>query len=320
MQSKAWNSSNNLSVTNAFFKKGAAFVFKSIFAKNCKLLPMKKVFALALTLIISLSIYAQNDPSWLAVSASKKGSIEVHYFDNYPFSYKNEFNEAAGIEIEILKEFSRWLEENKGVKLSLTFKHQPSFKKFYEAVKNVDNGLIGAGSASITEERKKEVGFSSAYMRNRSIFITRLEVPTIRTYKEVTSILDGKVGLVISSSIYENELMEIKKNYYPSMRVEFMDNQRDLLNEIEKDGNYFGMVDIISYWAFVQEKGGVLKAHRELSKATDYLGFLLPKNSDWHRPLNEFLEGGFGFIATKRYQDILTKYLGYEIMKSVELY
>ena len=51
----------------------------------------------------------------------------------------------------------------------------------------------------------------------------------------------------------------------------------------------------------------------------EYLGFIMPKNSMHGANINEFFESGFGFTSTKVYHQILEKYLGYEIIESVEI-
>jgi len=62
-----------------------------------------------------------------------------------------------------------------------------------------------------------------------------------------------------------------------------------------------------------------LKIHKVFTEAKEYLGFILPKKNEHEVYLNEFFESGFGFTSTKVYHQILEKYLGFEIIESVEI-
>ena len=79
-------------------------------------------------------------------------------------------------------------------------------------------------------------------------------------------------------------------------------------------------MDIIAYRELIKNSDKYFKIHRELSMGGESFGFLLPKNSEWLPLINEFMEGGFGFTATRRYREILENYLGYEVISTVELF
>ena len=103
-----------------------------------------------------------------------------------------------------------------------------------------------------------------------------------------------------------------------------MDSElNDRLNKIEKivsDNNYFGYVDIVAYWAFLKNNPSkFLKIQKVFNEPKEYLGFIMPKKSTHLNSINEFFESGFGFTSTKAYHQILEKYLGYEIIESVEI-
>ena len=59
--------------------------------------------------------------------------------------------------------------------------------------------------------------------------------------------------------------------------------------------------------------------HTLANVQNEYFGFIFPESSDWNRAINEFLESGFGFTATKKYREILQKHLGEEVIEYVEL-
>lgn len=282
---------------------------------------MKKVMLLWAVLLVSLTSFAQvEDPSWKSALKTKKSEITVMYFENYPFTYKNAEGEMAGIEVEILQDFVKWCQETKGIDISLKFEQSKSFAAFYDKIKTMDNGVVGLGSVSMTNQRKTEVKFTAPYMKNKSILVSQLSVPTARVFDDFEKNFNEMTALVIQGSSHEEELKEIKDLHHPKMRVKYMTTPKELLQQIFEDKSYYGYVDLISYWSFVTERCCVMKIHREVSLKPDYFAFVLPKTSDWVMPFAEFFEGGFGYTATENYRKILEKYLGYEIINSVELY
>lgn len=283
---------------------------------------MKKtlLFCFSVLLIATQAIGQVTDQSWLNATKQKEVILDVNYYENYPFAYEDEIGNVMGIEVDILKSFVTWCAETKGVEVKLRFKKYDSFAGFYDNTKAMDNGTVGLGSVAITPQRKSEVLFTPPYMKNRSILVSNFEIPTVRMFDDFSTNFEGKTVLVIQGTIHEKELMEIKKLHFPKMRVKYVETPKELLQMVFEDKQYFGYVDLISYWAFVQERCCVLKIHRDVSLEPDYFAFVLPKNSDWRLAFVEFFEGGFGFTATEEYRSILEKYLGYEVIESVELY
>ena len=76
-----------------------------------------------------------------------------------------------------------------------------------------------------------------------------------------------------------------------------------------------------SCWNYEPKKNPskFLKIHKILNVPNESFGFIMPKSSVHSQYINEFFESGFGFTATKVYHQILEKYLGNEIIESVEI-
>lgn len=271
--------------------------------------------------VVTLVSYAQKPvfQSWQKVAEQRSGQLNVMYFENYPFAYSSEKGEVLGIEADIIREFAKWLADYKGVQLAVNFKKYEGFSTFYESIKDGGNGMIGAGSVTITNERKKFVKFSSPYLKNVAVMASPLESNTLKYLDELDEVFAGKIALVVKGSTHEKDLMRLKEEYYPAMQVSYVKNPKELLMKMKEGNQYYGYVDILSYWAFTQEQGGILRLHRVADVNKERFGFIFPPNSDWDKIFNEFMVGGFGFTSTAEYHKILDNYLDVRITGEVEM-
>jgi len=258
--------------------------------------------------------------SWEEAKTSKQTILNVIYFENYPFTYKDNSGNLTGIEIDVLNDFANWCKVEKGISIDFKYEQSKNFPQFYATLKESRLNTIGLGSLAISVRRKDEINFTSPYMKNQSVLVSNLEVPTTRYFNDLENNFCDLTAVVINGSSHEAEMLNIKNQFYPKMRVKYMETPKDLLQLVFEDKNYFGYVDLLSYWAFVQQRCCTMKIHKDLALEPEYFAFGLPLNSDWAQPFSEFFEGGFGYTATESYREILEKYLGYEIIQSVELY
>lgn len=278
-------------------------------------------FTLIALVISTLAASAQGD-SWAAVEKAKKGTLKVEYYKNHPFSYRGERGTITGIEIEILQEFVAWLKKTKEVELTLDYNEQTSFPKLLAAIKGAQNGTIAAGTITITDDRAKEMTFSPPYMKNSSMLVSRLNVPTLNDMSEFSENFSDLTALYIKGTIHEQQLKEIKDKYFPKLKVKAVDseNPAEIVSLLASNPSYFAFLDVITYWNAIRRHPGKFKIHREGNHSDERFGFALTKDSDWNTVLTEFFESGFGFTATEEYHNILRSHFPYEIIKEVELY
>ncbi len=271
---------------------------------------MKTKFVILLSFIVNFAcVHAQND------------SLQVYYYENYPFAYA-ENGTQKGIEIEIIQKYVYWMKMEKNVNISVSYKSFAEFSQFYTSVKQGSARVIGLGSVTASDEREKEVAFSPAYMRNISVLVTDGQVPTVKSLSpaDVSKSLGTLNALAVNKSIHAEFMNEIKKQYLPGLKLSFTENQNSILSAISKDGKSFGYVDIVAYWAFMKNNPKkFLKIQKPFSKSGETFGFIMPYKSIHLPSINEFFEKGFGFTSTRTYHEILEKYLGYEIINAVEI-
>ncbi len=282
---------------------------------------MKKIYLLlCLSLLLSLPTLAQT--SWNQAQADKKCELIVHYLDNFPFAYTNTDGELTGIEVDIIAQFSQWLKKVKGFNdVKVVYLPYSDFAKVYETIRDGKGAHIGLASVTVTKERQQEVSFSSPYLKNISLLISNTEIPSLRQYEDIPKTFAEMTAVVNRGTLLERQLMDIKKKHYPNMRVTYVDHPAEVVKMVaESKSKYFGYVDLLTYWAFLKQQPANLKIHRVATIDAQRFAFVLPKDSDWQAAFAEFFESGFGFTATEAYADILKKHLGYEVVKSVELY
>lgn len=246
-------------------------------------------------------------------------TVNVVCLNNSPFAYYDSADQAnAGIEIEILNRFGEWYKTKHGKSLEYKFSFYQSFEEFYEAVKKSEPSTIGLGSVTITPSREKEINFSTPYLKNVMALVSAQSVPTLKELREISKNFEGKTALVISGSFYETEILNLKKNFYPKLKIQNVSSKEEFNNLISTNADYFGYMDVIDFWKLTRTAAS-LKMHRAATVDKLRFGFAFPKNSQYHTDFQEFMESGFGFTSTKTYQEILSNYLGKEIMVTVTL-
>ncbi len=248
-------------------------------------------------------------------------SLTIHYYENFPYAYM-ESGKLKGIEIDIIEEYVSWLKNKKNTGLVVTYKPYNEFSTFYNSVKDGNSKVIGLGSVTSNTEREKDVAISAPYLQNVAVLITAGKVPTVKakTTAEVSKSLNGLNAIVVNKSSHAVYLNEIKKSFLPALKIETTENQNKVLEKIINDNGYFGYVDIVAYWAFLKNNPSrFLKMQKVFNAPKESLGFIMSKKSIYLSSINEFFESGFGFTSTKAYHQILEKYLGYEIIESVEI-
>jgi ABC-type amino acid transport substrate-binding protein len=271
---------------------------------------MKKFLFFLLTGLLSTSVKAQ-----------KIDSIIVHYYENFPYAY-TEGGSVKGIEVDIVNEYVSWLKQKKNITVAVQYKPFSEFSALYNSLKSGSAKTLGLGSIAYKKERENEVTFSPPYLRNVSVLISQGTVPTVRTKDatDVSKVLGNLEAYAVKGSTHNNYLNGLKKESLPNLKIITTESQNAVLDNISKSKNSFGYVDIIAYWSYLRNNPTkFLKMHKVFSESNEYLAIAMPKNGSHEALLHEFFESGFGFTSTKAYRTILEKYLGHEIIESVEI-
>lgn len=270
---------------------------------------MKHLLTLALITVAAL------------LPAQNADTLQISYHENYPYAYMEE-GKLKGIEIDILNEYVTWLKTRKNTNVVVVYKGSADFSTFYNSVKSGRNNVIGAGSVTRNAEREKEVSFSPTYLNNVAVLITsgRLQTARDKTDVEINKVFANAKGVAVKGSSHYNYLLAIKDSNLPSMNITTVENQKQVLSNIVSDATNIGYVDVIAYWSFLKTNPGkFIKMQKVFTAQKEELGFIMPTQNKYSASLAEFFENGFGFTATKTYHQILERYLGYEVLQSVEV-
>ncbi len=267
----------------------------------------------------SLQTFAQNNNlSWSKAVSTGSATLNVQYLKNYPYSYRNENGDLTGVEIDILREFSDWAMLNKNVKIKLNFVSNKDFYVLYDDIKMRTEGIVGASAVTINPERISEVSFSSPYLQSKSLLISHGNVPTTIGISDIKTNYNDKTAIVVIKSVQEKLVKQLQSSFAPDLKIEYVGSPEEVISKIAQDPSYIGFVEIVSYWGFLEKnKKAYLKIQPYLQK-DEYFGFIFPKKSDWNIAFDEFLESGFGFNLSKKYDDILSRHMSYEVKKQVE--
>lgn len=275
---------------------------------------MKRIWLILLLLAPVTAGYSQS-----VGLMAQEVKLDIHYLDRKPFAYINESNKVTGLGIEIMQAFIKWAQEKKGASFKIQYTAHRDFDAFYKAVSSGSSSVVGIGNVTVTEERKKEVNFSAPYLNNVSVLMTSGRVETLGSLEELPVRFKGMTAITTKGSVHAEYLDLLRKAYLPDLKIEYVNDQTEIPRKILENEKYFGYVDIITYWNFVKDNTAFVKMHRVANKENEKLAFIFPKKSEVISMINEFFETGFGFTSTKMYEDILEKFLGYEIISTVEI-
>lgn len=271
---------------------------------------MKLSTALFNLIFIFLGISAQaqiNGSSWSDIKGKGQGELTCVYYQT-PGLVFEEGGQMKGVCIDIMNEFQSFVKEKYNVNLEFDFKKKvPVFTDFINTVKNGKN-IMGVCNTSITNERKKYLAFSPAYMNNPSVLLSNGNTPAIKELSEISSNFSDYKAIIIKGSTHEKYLKEISSEYYPDLDIEYANSGSEVNAKLRSGEKYFTLIDFTEYFDAVRNRMDVTRHPIPLSELEDQLGFIFPKGSDWEKIWGEFLTPAFKESVT--YKKILADNLG----------
>jgi ABC-type amino acid transport substrate-binding protein len=248
--------------------------------------------------------------SWANVKNQKNGSISLAYVETPSFVYKDKSGNLTGICVDIMNDFVKWVNANKGVNITSKFVGDgSSFRGMYDKTKAGSGGVFGLGNITITDDRKKEVKFSTPFITNFAILTTQTSVPTLAKLEDLPKTFAGFTAYTTKGSLQEKRIADLKSKYYPEVKITGLTTSQEVLEKVFADPKGFAYLDLAFYIEAVQMKKPV-KRHPVGDKTSDQFGFIMPNNSDWSPVFDEFFKANGGYMNTKEYKNILIKHLG----------
>jgi putative glutamine transport system substrate-binding protein len=267
---------------------------------------------LAISMLLSVPALAQKyvGDTWGQVKQVGQGTISLAYVETPSFVYKDNSGKLTGICIDIMHDFVQWVNDNKKVKLQSKFVGDgTSFRGMYDKVKISNGGVFGLGNITITEERKKEVKFSPPFITNFAILITQGNIATLAKMEDLPTTFATLTAYTAKGTLNEKRILELKKKYFPEMKVVTTTTSQETLEKVFNDPKGFAYLDLAFYLEAAQMRKYV-KRHPVGDQSAEQFGFVMPMNSDWGPLLDEFFKANGGYTSTSRYREILTRHLG----------
>ncbi len=277
----------------------------------------KKAVCIILTSIVSHVALSQklNGDSWAHVKSSGSGVLTVIYSQQFGLIFKDKDGQVKGVCVDILSDFARFLKEHHGASLTIKYAAEiPAFSEFLSTAEKTPN-ILGVTNTTITEERKKILKFSPAYMSNRQVMLTSNKAPSITSLKELPIKFPDFAAQVIKGSTQVKYVEKIKSDYMPTLRITMEGNGPDIIRNLSGNAKIFTIIDFTEFVEVVHKK---LPIKRQMVDVGDVeeLGFIMSKQTDWDLPLKEFLTAEYR--NSIGYKKIITENLGATFMSLVK--
>lgn len=259
--------------------------------------------------IVNTSTAQYSGDSWDKVKSAGAGTVSFAYVETPGFVYKDASGNLTGICVDIMNDFVAYV-NTKGVKLNAKYVGDgSSFRGMYDKVKASKGGVFGLGNITMTDARKKEIKFSPAFITNFAILITQSSVPTLASMDNIDKTFAGLTAYTAKGTLNEKRLLDIKKQYYPAMKIAYAPSSPATLDKVLNDPKSFTYLDLAFYLDAISKRQPV-KRHPVGDKSSEQFGFIMPLNSDWQPVLNEFFTANGGYTNSMAYKKILSKHLG----------
>ena len=234
-------------------------------------------------------VYGQSHSNtWSEVREKGNGTLVVDYSENSPFIYNNTQGRLAGIEYELLEDFVRFIDEKYGAKLNLKFEHLYNFESLLDTLKKSQRPILGIASISSLEERKKDFKITVPYMPDIEIIISSRIFNSVSSLAEFANMVKNNRAITVTNSTFERNILELKKDYFPGIKIEYVRHVDFLIEEISNSDNAWGYVSLPNYLSYYKIGKGIIR-QRFFMVENPGLSFATTLTSDWDEVLNEFI-------------------------------
>lgn len=282
---------------------------------------MKKIiftqlFQVTFIAFISFGLQAQTGDTFANALKTKQANLTYIYSEAPGFASEQN-GKVQGVCVDIMSDFEFFLLDKYGitVKSSMNKEHANNFTNYLNAVKKSSNGVFGLSNTTITESRKKEYTFSPPYITNIAMILTNKDVPTLDDLGKISEVFAGKTALTIKGTTNEDQILKIKSAQFPSMKIEYVNYFDEAMVKIANSTDYFTNVDFTYYLDALNTKKPI-KRHSAGDRTAEKFGIIMPKNSDWVKPFNEFLNEAYE--TSSSYRKIIVQHLGPNALKLLD--
>jgi len=227
--------------------------------------------------------------TWSEVKAYGGGTLVIAYSENSPFIYNDAQGKLAGIEFEIMEDFVRFIEEKYDVELHLEYEHLYNFESLIDTLKNSQRPILGIASISSLEERKKDFKISDPYMPDIEIIISSRVFSSVSSLGEFADMVKNNRAITVTNSTFERNILELQKDYFPEIRIEYVRHVDVLIETISDTDNAWGYVSLPNYLSYYKRGKGINRL-RFFMVENPGLSIATTQSSDWDIVLDAFIQ------------------------------
>jgi putative glutamine transport system substrate-binding protein len=260
-------------------------------------------------LFIGLKSQAQYSGDTFAKAKQSKTANLTYVYSEAPGFAANIGGEVQGVCVDVMSDFEFFLLDNYGITVNSTMekKHANNFTSYLNAVKVSSDGVFGLSNTTITQKRKATYNFSPPYITNIGMMLSNEALPTLNDITKIAEVFAGKKAVTVKGSTNEEQILRIKKKYFPSLTIEYVNSFEEAMNTITNSTDYFANLDFTYYLDATKSKKPI-KRHPAGDQTAEEFGIVMPKDSDWDKPFQEFLTESYR--TSPSYRKIIAKHLG----------
>lgn len=266
------------------------------------------------TMLWTIPVLGQLKGDTYASAKSSKSANLVLTHSNAPGFAAKDASGTSGITFDIMERFKAYVKEQKGISITYSYetKDPDNFTQFLDEVKKASGGVFGLSNTTITAARKSAYNFSPPYITNIGMILSHNSVPTLSNISEVSTKFAGMTAVTVKNSTNEKRILDIKKKYYPDLKIQYVNSFSEAMDIILNDPKKFSNLDFTYYFEAVQARKAV-KRHPGGDDKTEQFGIIMPKSNDWSPLLAKFMNSGF--VGGMDYKKIVADNLGQSAMK-----
>ena len=263
-----------------------------------------------------LNVNAQLTGDTFAEAKAKGAANVVFSYVETPGFAAKEGAKVTGFCVDLMNEFSIWLQKEEGIELKFVLEERDSkdFTRFMNGMKLASGGVFGLGTFSITQERKQHYTFSPPFITNVAVLMTHKNVPNLQSLETMSTGFKGMTMVTVKGSQNEKHLLRIKAKHFPQVPIKYVDSFSDVLNELATNEKAFTELDFTFYLTALKDKMP-LKRHPAGDEASEDIGIIMPKNSDWSPVMARFFSE---FKGGTTYRKLISDHLGPHALKLLD--
>ncbi len=267
---------------------------------------MKKL--LLVFLVVTNFVFAQKykGDSWATVNSKGSGTLGVVYYPQPGLIYE-ESGKMKGVCTEILNDFAAFVQTKYGKKVTIQYLGAENDYRDFLKVCQTTPDILGVTNVTITDERKKILKFTPAFLSNEETLITHKDAPTVESLQKISTALKGYTAKMVVSSVHIKYIEQIKKNYMPSLEYSTGPSGSEILKEISTNPKLFTILDFTEYVDATRKQLPIKRQNVKIGELQE-LAFAMSKQTDWDKIWAEFLTPEYR--KSEKYRKVIATNLG----------